>query len=75
MVDECETFVKACQAAAVGCILKCTQGAIDAELRHHYLAEWNFQIENLIKTCGVPYLFLCSQKKHFKTWKSIFIWS
>jgi uncharacterized protein YbjT (DUF2867 family) len=58
MVDECETFVKACQAAAVGCILKCTQGAIDAELRHHYLAEWNFQIENLIKTCGVPYVIV-----------------
>lgn len=55
MVSECTTFIQACKEAQVKCIVKCTQGAVDAELCHHQLAEWNHQIEELLRNSGIPY--------------------
>jgi hypothetical protein len=59
MVNECVGFIQACKAAKVQYIVKCTQGALDADSAHYELAEWNRQIEESLKLSCIPY-------QHFK---------
>ncbi len=56
MVVEAYKFISVCKAAGVKCIVKCTQGGVDAEQCHHQIAEWNCQIEEDLKNSGMPYL-------------------
>lgn len=66
MVAECVGFIQACKAAKVKYIVKCTQGAIDADSAHYDLAEWNRQIEVALKTSGISYLSIFSFSLYFR---------
>lgn len=58
MVSDCVALIQACKAAKVKYIVKCTQGAIDADTGLYDLAEWNRQIEDVLRNSGVSYPFL-----------------
>ena len=64
MVSECVSFIQACKAAKVKHIVKCTQGAIDADSAHYDLAEWNRQIEESLKCSGISYHNFASSSSH-----------
>eukprot|EP00026_Physarum_polycephalum_P000336 Phypoly_transcript_00336.p1 GENE.Phypoly_transcript_00336~~Phypoly_transcript_00336.p1 ORF type:complete len:1616 (-),score=256.83 Phypoly_transcript_00336:128-4975(-) len=70
MVAECVSFIQACKAAKVKYIVKCTQGAMDADVAHYDLAAWNREIEDALIYSGIPYCIV--RHTHFFTTLRIF---